>query len=203
MARIHIKRISIVSFNLKNALKVLNYYLMARKGKVMLGKSAKSESKERVILDSGAVINDSSFNFLGGIFFMPSSAFSELKDMRSRLLADNAVKNGFLFVQTPSIESVANARESAKKVGTKLSNQDLDVLALAIESLDGGKRGTAVRVLTDDYSLQNVLSSLGIPFRPIIHGGIKKHFALKEKPCQNCGTKSGNSACERCGYENP
>ena len=148
------------------------------------------KKKKRIILDAGAVINDPLFSFSGAFEYMiPSSVFSELKDMRSRLTADNALKNRRLSIKDPSRESVEDAKQSAKKLNTELSNQDIDVLALAME--------TEAKVITDDYSLQNVLSSLKMPFEGVTRNGIKRHFVLKKK-CPNCGAYLKKGSCRNC-----
>jgi rRNA maturation endonuclease Nob1 len=155
------------------------------------------KEKKKVILDSGAVINDSFFSFQEGLLYlMPESVLSELKDTRSRLLADNAIKNSLLEIKSPSRESLAAAKKATKELNTELSGADTDVLALAIEFNRQKKKTT---VLTDDYSLQNVLSYLGIGFTPVLHTGIKRHFTLRRK-CANCGATIKGKECERCGH---
>ena len=149
-----------------------------------------NKKNKLIILDAGAIINDPLFSFSKEFdYILPSSVFSELKDLISRLMADNALKNKILSIKNPSQESVEKAKQCAKKLNTELSGQDMDVLALAIE--------TNAKVITDDYSLQNVLSSLKIPFKGIMHKEIKKHFVLKKK-CPDCGTYLKNGNCRNC-----
>ena len=155
--------------------------------------------KQIALLDAGAVLNNPDFSFSGGKkYLMPSSVFSELKDMRARLLADNALKNSVLSLKEPEEKSIKEAKESAKKLNTKLSKADFDVLALAIRMRENKED---FFVITDDYSLQNVLSSLKIKFEPAMHSGIKGHFVLKRK-CRNCGKILEGTSCDFCGNDN-
>jgi len=155
--------------------------------------------KKTLVLDAGAVINDSSFSFSQKKnYLMPSSVFSELRDFRSKLLADNALKNSLLKIEDAPAVYLKKAKDSASRVNTILSKQDLDVLALAI-FLKEHKKSFAV--ITDDYSLQNVLSYNKILFEISLHEGIKKHFVLKKK-CSNCGSIIKKKYCEKCDSEN-
>lgn len=171
------------------------------------------KEKQKQLLDAAAVLNNPDFSFSSEKkSIMPPSVFSELKDLRARLLADNALRNSLLILREPKKEFLAKAKESAKKLNTMLSKADFDVLSLAIELKEGKE---SFSVVTDDYSLQNVLSFLKIKFEPSLHKGINRHFVLKRK-CRNCGkplpksfTKKafcgkipeGNS-CDFCGNEN-
>jgi len=157
-----------------------------------------SAAKIKLILDAAAVLNNQEFSFNSGkTFIMPPSVFSELKDMGARLLADNALKNSALSLEDPEEKFIKKAIESAKKLNTKLSKTDLDVLALAISYAEKQEK---FRVITDDYSLQNVLSFLKIKFEPAMHKGIKGHFVLKRK-CKNCGRALEGNLCDFCGNE--
>ena len=91
-------------------------------------------------------------------------------------------------------ESMEKVREEARRTGDlgRLSEVDLSVLALALD-MDG-------TVLTDDYSIQNVAKSMGIPYRSVGTKGIKKKFRWNYR-CIGCGKwyKERLEECLICG----
>jgi len=84
-----------------------------------------------------------------------------------------------LAVQEPSRAAIEAIKAKCQKTGddARLSGADLQVLALASET--GGT------ILTDDYSIQNTASSLGIPYRPVSQRGIGAVFVWSYR-CTGC-----------------
>jgi UPF0271 protein len=84
-----------------------------------------------------------------------------------------AVENGRLKVKAPSEEYWNRVRASASRVGDAffLSETDLQVLALALELKAEG--GTS-QIVTDDYSIQNVATNMGIEFVSLATLGIRR-----------------------------
>ncbi len=120
-----------------------------------------------------------------------------------RFRFETAVESGKIEIKEPSIKSENRVKASASKVGDsfKLSNTDLQLLALASELKDSGY---TPKIITDDYSIQNVATQLGIEFSALITFGIKRLFEwirycpachkvypvnIKVKECQVCGTE--------------
>ena len=114
-----------------------------------------------------------------------------------------AVENGKLIVKNPKSSFLQEIRETSKNVGDIrfLSDADLQVLALALELKSGG---SSPLVVTDDYSIQNVASKMGIEFTSLMTFGIKLRFKwtlycpacyhtyppdYKFKSCEICGTE--------------
>ncbi|MBR7152193.1 MAG: nucleic acid-binding protein [Candidatus Methanomethylophilaceae archaeon] len=98
--------------------------------------------------------------------------------------------------------SLEKVRAAATKSGdsNRLSPTDMTVIALAID-LNG-------TIWTDDYSIQNVASILGIPYRAVGMAGIKKvvkwnyqcmgckkWYKEKQPDCPICGSQM--KACRR------
>ena len=122
------------------------------------------------VVDAAAVLNDDNFSFqAGNSYLITNKVLSELKDMRSRSLADGAIKTGFLSVRDPKGEFIEKASGSARRSGTRLSEADLSVVALSLE-LRAAKK--IFVVLTDDYSVQNALMHERIRFEGTAHPGI-------------------------------
>lgn len=155
------------------------------------------------LLDSAAVMNNPGFSFSSEHCFITAPAIvDEFKDMRSRNLADNALRNGLLILQEPSNESAGKIRQLAEKHGfSRLSKADVSLLALA---LDLKKQRKKFVLLTDDYSVQNFCKLLKIKFDSVIRGKIEKTISFK-KLCRGCGrqfpTNFPKKNCPDCGAE--
>jgi UPF0271 protein len=106
------------------------------------------------------------------------------------------LKEAALSIQEPSKEALMKVRKASQGTGddARLSEADLTVLALALDT--GGT------ILTDDYSIQNLATSMGIPFRTISQKGIqglfkwnyrckgcRKVFSCAQKECPVCGSE--------------
>lgn len=114
-----------------------------------------------------------------------------------------AVENGKLQMKTPSNSYLSRVKESSKVVGDVLflSEVDKQVLALALELKDLGENP---RIVTDDYSIQNVADQLDLRFASLVTFGIRYRLDwiiycpachrqyptdYEAKTCQACGTE--------------
>ena len=114
-----------------------------------------------------------------------------------------ALENGKLKVKAPSEEFLNKVKASSTKVGDSflLSETDSQLLALALELK---ATGYAPQIVTDDYSIQNVATQLGIEFLALATFGIKRLLEWirycpachREYPA-NCSSKE----CLVCGTE--
>ena len=112
-----------------------------------------------------------------------------------------AVENGKLKVKAPSEEHWNKAKASANKVGDAffLSETDMQILALALELKT---EGYTPQIVTDDYSIQNVATQIGIEFVSLATFGISRLLEWvrycpachREYPADYNSTK-----CEVCG----
>ena len=115
---------------------------------------------------------------------------------------NTALENGKLKIMMPSEEYLNKVKESAKKVGDAffLSETDLQILALASELK--AKEYTP-QIITDDYSIQNVATQIGIEFVALATFGISRLLKwirycpachrqypadYKSTTCKVCGT---------------
>lgn len=135
------------------------------------------------LIDSAAILNDENFYFEESKEYVTTSLIAEeLKGLRPKALLDNALKQGFLSIQDPSKEYNEKLSEFLEKIGDeRLSKADSSLIALAWELKDKGKK---LIVLSDDFSVQNALKHLNIPFKGVIMGEIGKkiHFTPKKRP---------------------
>jgi len=123
----------------------------------------------------------------------------EVKDRESLNALEAGLVVGRVKVFKPSQSSKKSVAEKAKAIGEyiSLTETDLEVAALAYEL----KSMHEVVVITDDYSLQNLLLSLGIPFKPLRTYGVKE-LRTYLVYCKNCGyvSPSGEELlCPICG----
>jgi len=114
-----------------------------------------------------------------------------------------AIENGKVKVKAPTEESLNNTKKSANRVGDsfKLSETDIQLLALASELKT---EGFTPQIVTDDYSIQNVATQLGIEFLALATLGIKRLLewirycpACYRQYPDNCSTKE----CQICGTQ--
>jgi UPF0271 protein len=105
-----------------------------------------------------------------------------------------------LAIHAPSLESVSFVKKTAQKTGDdrRLSTADIEVVALA---LDINKRPNhEAIILSDDYSIQNVASTLNVKFQVILQKGITKKFKWVSR-CPGCGRQfhETKKICPICG----
>lgn len=142
------------------------------------------------LLDAAAILNSPGFSFdKKGEFFTVPLVFDELRDLRSRHLAENALQNGLLTLIEPKKETIEKIKALASKKGfTRLSNADVSLLAIALELKKEKKKAV---LFTDDYSVQNFCKLLKIKFDSVMRGKIEKTISFAKK-CSGCGKKLSN-----------
>jgi endoribonuclease Nob1 len=114
-----------------------------------------------------------------------------------------AIESGKIKVRAPRQEFLDGAKVFASKLGDSylLSKADTQLLALALELK---AEGYAPQIVTDDYSIQNVATKMGVEFLALATFGIKRLLEWirycpachKEYP-PNCATKE----CLVCGTQ--
>jgi endoribonuclease Nob1 len=114
-----------------------------------------------------------------------------------------AVESGRLKLFGPSQQFLGQVKACATSLGDSffLSETDVQVLGLALEIRS---RGDVPTIVTDDYSIQNVATQLGLSFVSLATFGIKRVLTwirycpachktypanCKAKECQICGTE--------------
>jgi UPF0271 protein len=114
-----------------------------------------------------------------------------------------AVENGRLKVKAPSEDFWNRVKASAITVGDSffLSETDLQLLALALELKAAGYKP---QILTDDYSIQNVATKMGIEFTSLATFGIRRllEWVRYCPACHKSYPANYNSTtCTVCGTE--
>lgn len=97
-------------------------------------------------------------------------------------------------VVSPTKRSLAKVEAEAKRTGdsSRLSATDKEILALTID--------LGYQLLTDDYSIQNVATVLGVPYMGFDQKGITRVLEWESR-CTGCGKVLGNDVkeCDVCG----
>lgn len=124
----------------------------------------------------------------------------EVRNKRIKDIVTGLVEGGVLRVAEPSVGYIRMASEVCRELGefSELSTADVHVIALAVMLRDSGEE---VAVLTDDFSIQNILRYLGIDYS-VIRRGIKKGIKWVVR-CSSCGMRfnemPSEGVCSRCG----
>jgi UPF0271 protein len=160
--------------------------------------------KRVVVLDTSAfVAGFDSFSLGDEQFTVPKVEEEIRRNSIVKMRLEIAIESGKLKVKTPTQEFTTKAEEDTNKVGDtfKLSETDKQLLALALELKDAGY---VPQIVTDDYSIQNVATQMGIEFQSLATLGIKRllewvrycpacyrEYAAdaKFKECLVCGTE--------------
>ena len=151
------------------------------------------------VLDASAFING--FKPISKNNYTVPEITAEIKDFESRLVYDNAVNDGLLTVRDVTLEYIDKTDEIISKSGDvlRLSNPDKKIIALALMLMDEDK---PTKVITDDYTIQNTLKIMNIPYSGIITEGIKEIYNWK-KICQGCKKEFDDNYpfddCDVCG----
>lgn len=151
------------------------------------------------VLDASAFING--FEPKGKYNFTVCEITDEVKDLKSSIILNQAIEDGKIIIKEPDDEFMEKLNRIIQNSGDdlRLSEPDKKLLALALSLEDEEKE---IKVITDDYSMQNVLKILNIPYDSIITEGIKGVYNWK-KTCEGCKKEYPADYpyddCEICG----
>ena len=143
------------------------------------------------MLDASAFIYG--VQVFGNIYTVPEVT-SELRSSQAEVALQESLKEG-LKIESPLKTDVALVTEKAKFTGDyfRLSQADIDLLAKALEV-----SGTLV---TDDYSIQNVATCLGIETQQIQQARIRRVLKWRRR-CVGCGRLyESETICPVCGSD--
>ncbi|MBM4241374.1 MAG: ribonuclease VapC [Euryarchaeota archaeon] len=145
--------------------------------------------------------------FIGGFYskkvsnFTTSDVILEIKDIKSKLFLQSAIEDGFIEIREPDPQDLRKVEEVIMSSGDilRLSEVDKRIVALALTLK---KDNFDPIVVTDDYSIQNVLKIMKISYKSILTPGIKALVGWI-KVCKGCKQKypsdSSLEECEICG----
>ena len=151
------------------------------------------------VLDASAIINGFKINSNNN-YTVPEIT-SEIKDLKSKLTFDMLIEEGNLVIQDVPNKYISSVNDVISMSGDilRLSSPDIKLISLACMLRDEGKN---VKVISDDYTIQNTLKIMEIPYSGIITDGIKEVYNWK-KVCEGCKKEFDEDYpfddCEICG----
>jgi UPF0271 protein len=164
---------------------------------------ASSQSRRAIVLDTSAfVAGFDPFSLNIEQLTVPKVEVEIRINSMNKLRFKTALENGRVKIKAPTQLFINHVKVSSSQVGDsfKLSDTDIELLALALELKS---TGFSPQIVSDDYSIQNVATQLGIEFLALATFGIKRLLewirycpgCYKEYPantsakeCQVCGT---------------
>lgn len=151
------------------------------------------------VLDASAIING--FQSNSKMNFTVPEITDEIKDFESRLKLESLLNEGTLNVQDVPSECTRSVNDIISKSGDilRLSSQDIKLISLAYMLT---QKGENVKVVSDDYTIQNTLKIMSIPFEGVLTRGIDGIYNWK-KVCEGCKKEFDEDYpfedCEICG----
>ena len=154
--------------------------------------------KKIYVLDASGIIGG--FISSKNLNITTNTVFPEIKDIKSRINAEAALREGTIILEEPDSDSIKQVQRAIENSGDilRLSKVDKQLVALAV-TLQKNYRPV---VVTDDYSIQNILKILNIPYRSVLTQGISEVYGWI-KICRGCRKKYppdyDYDECEICG----
>ena len=151
------------------------------------------------VLDASALING--FYSKDSLNVMTSSTVTEIKDINTEILLNNCINEGLIEIEQVNFENDPEVYNVLSNSGDlmRLSETDKEIVALSYKYK---KLGHDVITVTDDYSMQNALKLLDIPFKTVLTKGINETIQWK-KLCKGCRKEypsdTKEEECEICG----
>ena len=144
-------------------------------------------------MDTSAIMSRK-INLLSENLVFPSRVVDEIR--KGRLKAAMDASGDLIRVYSPSRDSIMAVSEAARKTGdySELSETDIEVLATGYE--------LNAAIITDDYAIQNVASTLGIECESTDVAGIRRAIVWKYR-CTGCRKIFNRKveSCPVCGHE--
>jgi endoribonuclease Nob1 len=129
-----------------------------------------------------------------------SAVLDEIKDLKSQMMVQSAIQEGNLQIAEPDSGALMKVQKAVKSSGDilRLSEVDKELVALALFL----KKNYNLQVVTDDYSMQNILKIMHIPYRSVLTEGINEIYGWI-KICRGCRQKYPSDhegdECDTCG----
>lgn len=149
-----------------------------------------------VILDATAFYADVPFTSLDS-FCSTESVIEEVSHKKSRAIyIDGLIEAGRLKIYSPSELYIKKVKEVALESGdnSTLSKTDISVVALSLELKTNGQN---VTIISDDYAVQNLASTLQVHAVSVMSRGIQKIVKWKQY-CSGCGKVYDKKIIREC-----
>ena len=156
-----------------------------------------------MVLDTSAFVGGFDPFTIGEEQFTTPKVEAEIRDAMSSLRFSTALESGKLKIVMPAAEFLKKVKASATTVGDAfyLSETDMEILALALELKAAGSNP---KIVTDDYSIQNVATQMDLGFVSLVTFGIRRLLKWV-RYCPAChrqySANSKSTSCIVCGTE--
>ena len=153
------------------------------------------DSVFRYALDAGAFYTGLVFQSSAGRYCTTEAVFDEVKHIKKSYGAiEVMLESNSLQVITPDKKSIEKVLSTARRTGdfAKLSEADISIIALALQ--------LEIILITDDYAVANVATTMKIPVKSMASKGIT-HTRKWITYCSGCSRTFGANAkeCNLCG----
>lgn len=154
------------------------------------------------VLDTSAFLSGKPLSSSTAVLMTTPGVSDELRPGGRDYRNFELLKETGMSIRTPSPEALDRVKKAARQTGDdrRLSSADTEVVALALDI--GKEPETQATILSDDYSIQNVASTLQIHVEGLSQKGITKKFKWVSR-CPGCGKqfKEITKTCPICGTE--
>ncbi len=158
--------------------------------------------KKFFIIDTSAILSGKPLSFPDTTLITSPGVSDEFHPGGRDFRRFELLKETGLTIHMPSKDSLKIVKQTAQKTGDdrRLSVADLEVIALALD-INKEKEQEAT-ILSDDYSIQNIASTLRIHYQGVVQKGITKKFKWVSR-CPGCGKQFNHveKICPNCGTE--
>jgi endoribonuclease Nob1 len=158
--------------------------------------------KKFFIIDTSAILSGKPLSFPDITILTTPGVSDEFHPGGRDFQRFELLKETGLMIQMPTKDSIKKVKQTAQKTGDdrRLSVADIEIIALALDITNVEKQEATI--LSDDYSIQNVASTLGIDYQGFVQKGITKKFKWVSR-CPGCGKQftEVEKICPICGTE--
>lgn len=151
----------------------------------------------KFVIDTSAITTGLHFED-GKKYYLTKAVLEEL-NTESALNVEIKIDERIVYLTNASNDSLQTVKRKVEEIGEEgaISKSDISILALAY---DFQIQGDDVSIITDDYGIQNVSTSLGMKYIPVAEKGISKQFTWHFK-CIGCGEVYDQNiqTCGICG----
>jgi len=158
--------------------------------------------KKIFIIDTSAILSGKPITITDATIVTTPGVSDELSPGGKDFRRFELLKETGLMIQMPSKEAISIIKKTTRETGDdrRLSNADIEILAIALDI--NKKSDQEATILSDDYSIQNVASTLAIKYQGFSQKGITKKFKWVSR-CPGCGKQFSETKkiCPICGTE--
>jgi len=156
--------------------------------------------KKVFIIDTSAILSGKPISITDAAIVTTPGVSDEFSPGGRDFQTFELLKETGLTIQAPSKEAINSVKQTAKETGDdrRLSIADIEIVALALDI--NKKPDYEATILSDDYSIQNVASTLNIKFQGFLQKEITKKFKWVSR-CPGCGKQFNETKkiCPICG----